>query len=815
MPHSRFGLEERSSAVFFDRDEPLRVIGGHAALLGDDPRHFKVFEVRGLGGVGKTRLLNELKRRAGEDRRARHVLWVSLEAEAAVTETGPLRAIREQLEFDCLLFDAALLTYWTATGQPFQVDTTSKIAQSFAFRSLDAGREIAGIPLPLGFAAEVFTRLSREVTRKRYYRQGEFERIDDLRLEPAALRERLPHWLGLDILRRLEAEEHALIALYDGYDRQAPNTIAQHAPWLRELIATLSRGLHVISTRERMCWNEQEWASVLQQVSVGALPDTEARKLIRLRLGDLDLAVEDRLIQASGRFPFFLEVAIGAYAARARGDVPIDVDELPHSHETAVAYLLEHLTPQQRTIALALASVQIFDEDLYRHLIRSLNVPISALEFEEFVARFYVEQLSPGLFKTHDVLTDAVRTSPSHAGTRRASLEAVTDHLLAACHGDGSGLASTVLPIFRGVIAGWHSVGEMPQRSTETLVDIGYQLYDSGYWHELRTIAPEGRPGGTHPVDVIAEFFMALAARRTVGVGHAIKLFDRLDSRIAALGRHQRSVEVEVAYLSELSGNYAKARQEFQQLERALVSFDPNDRTQLRIRLNHADVLTTDGALREASRLLLDAYEQLTPRVPLGWAELVRHRGHALRFCFLLDQAAELYARALAAAAEAPALVGKLQTNLAETLCWQDPTAALEAAALSTEISERLGNRIELLKCDAARGIALAKLGEFTAARDSVARAAALAREVEYPAGNAFARQAGAVIEGLAGDTPRLMARLAELDTSVASLGTYAHLRIAPAWLAPDRALFEQAADEVDWLEPAGLEARLRSILTL
>src|ERR1700733_4779830 len=128
MPRSRFSAGGSPPAVFLNRTAQLRLIGGHVALLTDDPAHFKVFEVVGIGGVGKTRLLNEVQGRVAGAQRTTHLLWVSLEGESSATETGPLRVIREQFHFDCLLFDTALLTYWNATGQPFEVPPSSRLA---------------------------------------------------------------------------------------------------------------------------------------------------------------------------------------------------------------------------------------------------------------------------------------------------------------------------------------------------------------------------------------------------------------------------------------------------------------------------------------------------------------------------------------------------------------------------------------------------------------------------------------------------------------------------------------------------------------
>ncbi|MEJ1231385.1 MAG: hypothetical protein WDM88_13235 [Galbitalea sp.] len=106
--------------------------------------------------------------------------------------------------------------------------------------------------------------------------------------------------------------------------------------------------------------------------------------------------IEDRLIQASRRLPFFLEAAIDAYELRAQTDAPISADELPTSPDTAITYLLDHLAADHRTLAIALGAVQTFDHRLFSYLVRDLNLPISTVQFGEFLDWFFVERVSDG-----------------------------------------------------------------------------------------------------------------------------------------------------------------------------------------------------------------------------------------------------------------------------------------------------------------------------------------------------------------------------------------------------------------------------------
>jgi tetratricopeptide (TPR) repeat protein len=815
MARTRFSATSPERPPFQDRQTQLDQITGQVETLHHNSRHFKVLQVLGLGGMGKTSLLEELWARTLEARRPDHLLWVSLEGEGSTNATGPLLAMRDQIAIQCLLFDTALLAYWNATGQPLQLARSSRLAESLPVKALELGGGLGGFVLPLGFGVAVFEALKRAAVKRYRYKAAEFEEIERLRKRPGDLLERLPHYLGTDLKRWIEPSGEWFVAFYDAYDRQRASTRRENAPWMREFIGTLEQGVHVVSTREPLRWDEADWGEILDPVPIEELPDANAREMVRSALGQLTPAVEDRLIEASRRVPFLLDTVITGYEELAKRKPHIDVEELAQSPDSAVAQFLTHLPAPQRQLAVALATVQLFDEHLFAHVIRALNVQVSLPDYPGFLDWYFVEPAPPALHKTHDLLTAFVREAGSEEVIRRAALEGATDHLLRRCLGASGPHPDEVLPMLRATIAGWRSTHAIPSRSLEELVDIGFLVYDAGYWNELASVASEASLAHEHATSVVCEFFAALTIRRIVGVEPALERFASLSSRAHLLGRHERSVELETAYVKGLAGDYTQARKDFRRLADQTSPFDGFDRTQRRARLYQGGMLLMDGSFRQSSRLLLETYEAVDRDATADWGELVRYRGHSHRFSFALAQAEELYLRAIRSVAggRAPALMGRLQTNLAETYCWSDPVRALEAAANAAEIHVALGNRIELAKCDTARGVALAKLGEFEQACAVIARAVRSAEEVGYQGGVAFALQAKAIAEWLAGKHDHARVAAEHLAAVVERIGTYRHLLAAPLLLMEDGVSLRKVLAAAEWLEGEPLEGRIERSL--
>jgi len=683
-----------------------------------------------------------------------------------------------------------------------------RLRNSLAVESIQFAGGAVGIPLPITFALDIYESVRHKWIMVRKYSKDEFEEIDRLRRSPHDLLERLPHYLGLDIRRRLDAHDKPVVAFLDGYDRQRASTRANHAPWLQELIASIGSGLYLISTREPLQWDGVEWGDVLKHAAVDLLPEDDARTLVHAQLGAISADVEDRLIEVSRRLPFFLETIVNWYAFEVGSGRHIAADDVPSTPEGAVHHLLDHLETPRRTLAIALATVQVFDERLFAHMSRLLALQLESTAFEEFKSWYFVEPIDHELFKTHDLLTELVRRTPTESSVKIAALDACGSFLLARCHGDGLHDPIPILAVFQATLDGWQRIQNVPTASVERIVDVGYLLYDAGYWNELAASdAMAGAPG--HPSTVISRFFGALAARRTTGPLVGLELLGEVADSAAILGRHRDSVDLELAYLSAIAGNYARARQDFRELNDRSVPFDPTDRTHVRARLYHADMLMLDGFFRQAAQLMLEAYEMIGARAPLDWSEIVRNRGHVFRFCFQSDEAEHHYLQAMQAAGDAPALQGKLWTNLAETLCWRDPDRALIAAEESVEMNLRLGNQIELVKCHTARGVAFGKKGETTAALDTLTMAVASAFKTGYPAGAAFGFQAAAVVSAWADDRVAAVDYVIQLRHLLADFGTYGHLMLAPCWVLGMTDEAVSLMEECEWLDPASLERLL------
>ncbi|MET0448213.1 MAG: hypothetical protein ABW004_07385, partial [Aeromicrobium sp.] len=234
-------------AAFRDRTEESALVARHVELAKADPEHLVVFEVLGVAGAGKSRFLAEVAAQARADQAT--PISVSLTNEAVMTSLAPLLALRSGLPLDCWLFDTALLAYWAETDRP-----DLAIGAEGVSRAEQVAIEIG---VPLNFAMEVYASLPRDRALSRGYSLATFADIDALRARPPELLAALPQYLGRDVRSRSRSPElHGLVVLYDAYDRQDANTLAERTPWLRTFIAAAGTGVHIIAARDPLGWGD-------------------------------------------------------------------------------------------------------------------------------------------------------------------------------------------------------------------------------------------------------------------------------------------------------------------------------------------------------------------------------------------------------------------------------------------------------------------------------------------------------------------------------------------------------------------------------
>ena len=719
---------------FVNREQVLSDFTVELTRIGGGPR---VFNVTGVGGIGKSRLLRELEDQARPHFRT---AVIDLQVPALRRQDDALAVLRAQLgrqhvDFD--RFDIAYAVLWQRLHPHLRL---SKEELSFIEYSSILGDILDHIaPLPVFGTAmglvKLFERGSADIRRKRRIRRDPtLQALDGL---PNGELSDAVTYLFAEDLRAASATKKSVI-IVDSYDALVPAPAysgrAQLADaWLRDLAGQLDRALVVIASRERVHWEtyDPDWASAITVSALDGLP--MAARLELLQAGGVSDPAERRLIaDASAGLPFYLHLAVDTHQ-RIGGDPAgalVSQDEI-------LARFLEHVAPEEIRSLEVLSPARIFDYDIFRALTAAFHLPDNRLAWDSLTAYSFIYPAG-----------DALRL---HQLIRAAVLERLPD--------------ATVTQIHTLLSKLWD---DRAQRSTGT---AAARACREAAYHGLRagTVTPHGllgyadqavRRGGHGSAAGIADDLEewltsqpgsggAGDAARALGclrAEAAVRLGDA--AAIAALtgGLPTSTAPVDNPVAARLAVAAGHGQRIAGHTQQALAIFThvwehAAGPPRLAAGLWAADLHMCQGRFRDAEELAREL-EALTPADEKEFrGDVARLRHLTYRFAFDFDAASRYLDDAAACYQAADSVLGlaNVCTNRAELLALTDPAEAIIEAGRAVEMQSEIGAHHELGKAYTALGVAHLRRGEPDQAEAALRSAFSSLDRAGYRSGRARA----------------------------------------------------------------------------
>lgn len=794
MRRDFFYYQLRESIGFFNRTtelDALRSILNNSRVSGD---RLHVVSLVGMGGFGKTAIMQQLSEAAANEE-AMSPVWVSLATDANNRIAGPLLSIRKYIPAPCVLFDTALTAYYSSVGLPFPKHV---FGDNIFVRIAEATGSAFGIATPIGLAVDVYKKLSALDVKERLYNCDDFEKIDSMRGSPFELLESMPHLLAKDIRIHREIKDLRFVFFYDAYERQSQDSKRDKSDWLQRFILDLGSYLHIIASREVLRWSGARWDGKSSLITIGRLSRRDSNRLV-MSVVKGDRSAVNRILAVARGVPLYLRICLSVYRATDEFDPEKRPQAFAESIDDVTDKLFSHLGDDIVELVLALAAIQIFDIDTCWALVQEMNFSVSINRVNAIANLFFMEVHSReyGLFKVHDLITDYVRRrKPEYLGY---TVPVVARYWLDRLEADQS--PCVVSAVYGALLRSYSYTRPIPE-VTQHLITIGYWMHDHGLWNELISIYDEDAIAVPSVAAEISRFFYGLSLRRKLGVAQGRSVLLSLASSRREGSRLDLPLEIELAYLGELRGGYVLASHQMAQIFEQCKPLDCTNRAHMKCLLYHADLKLLDGQMRSASIMLQEVIDRSNDLHYFDEVEFLRSRGHAYRLSHEYVEAEYLYSRALARARGAPAMVGKLRTNIAESLALISPRSAIEEARVALEINTSLGNQIEIGKCLSVLAIASAGLKCFEAARDHYEHSERVFRQANYKAGALFAMTAKLIVNWKADHLESVRTTYHTITRVVNDLGVYRSLLLLPAILVEDSSTVERVIARTEWTDP-------------
>lgn len=779
----------------------------------------RVLGYYGVGGIGKTSLLCELRQLAkGIEESAPaglSTICLDFDSDNIGSAADALYAFRLKWPGKCPLFEFALAQYWAAQGRSLEQIRRNAIPDdSLLFDLVEAGSSLVDVFAPAKLLKKVYER-SADFLRRYGDLSDRFARIEAL--PDSALAEWLPALLGEEVEQWALASGKRLLVFVDGHERLSSDERFKLGKlvgdeWLRELIGAAGNGLYVICGRNYLDWVDvnAEWSAFLEQHVLGELSVDDAQAFL-LGIPIEDGRIRDWIVSAAHGVPLYLDLCASIYLLKRQSGCELSERDFDGAGGRVIDRFLSCLDREQAEAVRALSGVELFDKRLFGEIAKALNIGIPVTLFEEFCAASYAEfaQRPVAIAKIHDIVRAYLRPTIATDDLGRIAAVVLSEAESSRRGGEYDRSAWLVRGLLPSLKSGRDVLGDDGQA---TLFDLCLELADAGHLAEAQAMGEElAAAPDDHGLATIGRLLRAHCSRRASRLEEARELYASIcGETLSRLAPELRlRVRYHAAHVRHLLGDYAFAREAYREIvnDGEAHSFGAGERARPLAKRQLGDLLMLEGRFVEARRMFEECLDsRIADR--LWQMECLRLLGHVYRFNCMFREAERCYSSVAEASklGNARGMYGKALVNLAET-CWcTEPERALRTGEEAIEACDSAGNQIEVGKALSALSLAAACRGELPRAHEYLLRSEAIQNATGYRSGLVFVEYARACLCFASGEDEGLAASLESIEAQVQSLGSYAFLSrvlrvvcgvdaLAPVVLA------------YDWLDVSRLEA--------
>lgn len=413
-----FTGREEERQVFWDAYQDVR------HHLGEESE-VTVLTYYGIGGIGKSALMKELRRELAETVPAPRCFFYDF---ASGTDTRPvLKKMRDHLfrayKYEFPLFDLALYVYHKKTGtMPDREDPVGIIPDSpFLHSLLDVVQTIPTV----GTAVSVTKAVSDIIAvarRKLAHRKNELWCLENE--EPDFILEHLPAYFAIDLGDSLVKAGEPLVVFLDTYEALVNELAPVGEPltndlWLRRLegglVPNLPNVLWVIAGREKLKWDsldpEAGWEQALRQHRLEDLSPTDTCAFLAAA-GISNPVLQQEIYRLTHGTPVYLDLAVNNYEALVRKGVPPGIERIGEDKSDLVARYLRLLDPGSVELLYVLSCLEEWNEDLLGAVAKEVLPGISPRRLRQVKNYSFVSRGEDGQYRMHQTMKDALSSSP-------------------------------------------------------------------------------------------------------------------------------------------------------------------------------------------------------------------------------------------------------------------------------------------------------------------------------------------------------------------------------------------------------------------
>lgn len=782
-------MSNNKELEFIDRNEFKILIKNACIDIQKNPTKLKIISIYGTGGFGKTQVLkhcflNEKKFRP---------IYIPLEITDKDNKIDILIKFRKNLpsKYFYPLFDYTIQLLWSkfynARMNEDFLHLTNESLRSFLFYGVKTISNIDSIPIK-----DFLNLIGKKI--EKIYAEHAIKKImsNITNMEAHKIEDLLPVLLGIDIHRAfIDSTLILFIDSYQVYSKQLDNSIS----WLTNLVSQIGYGLFVITSREKITWPYKIKKNVISK-ELAELPESEVRSI--LKKYNFQVAQIDNIIKTTECIPIYLDLAIKAY-----DNYFFQHSEIPNIYfetkEDIVKQFFCHLPYEEREIVDKLAIIQIFNQEIFEHLVKELNLQVDILIFDTLCQRSLIKNMECDNYflKIHDVIHKNICKI-----TSTNILQRIFDCYIGIIH---EYIVSTYTTIqinmlFKHIlllIIENHLT--ISVKTTEQIMDIYFVIKESMFSFSCDDI--EGF--STYPpLSNIYLFIKALSEERNNSSAR-LKLLNKISDNTYNFGKHNKSYKLIQGYLRALCESSSYLKMVVEEINPILKEHEKNEWYYGQTKIFLGDCYVSYGKFISGINEL-KGYENILSKLPHkknDTFQIKRHIAHGYRFNMLLQDAEDLYRSLIEDENAFPTPIQNVYilTNLCETCCYFKPDEVIRISEQALYLAQEMKDLKSIGKIYYSLAIVSLQKKDYQTAQSFIQKSIYCNKKDGYIAGQLYAYMARVYCEYSQYGTvsKRLLSKIQKIQNEIE---VYKYFSLPIAILQNDIDNLDQIKHEYEWL---------------
>lgn len=429
----------KATHIFTDREEPRKAFWNNyekvkESLHNNGDSH--VLQYYGIGGIGKSSLLDELSKEMKEKLKTPRFAMFDFSRKQDMRSV--LESLRNQLQdkynFDFHGFDYGLYTYAKKAGE----DMKEPQMRSFVDRSpaLSCILETMGAIPTVNILSQLAKATDKAVVLiydTLNSQKQEMAKIESM--EVAELYQYLVHLFSSDLDENMKNQKEPLVIMFDTYECLVNEMALVGEPlnndlWIRGdegLIQNVHDVLWVIAGREKLKWErfDSDWKDSLETHLLGDLDGKDATDFLK-DSGISNSELRDELYNLTHGTPVYLDICVNQYLMLlANGKTP-NIDDFGKDVYSLIERFARYMDDSKKDIVYVLSCLGLWNDEIAIKILSQVLPGFSLTSYEKVKDFSFINKMDDGLYAIHQIVGDILYGHCGKSLKTRTVIQAVT-----------------------------------------------------------------------------------------------------------------------------------------------------------------------------------------------------------------------------------------------------------------------------------------------------------------------------------------------------------------------------------------------------